>query len=47
MSELTIIIPTQNRPKLFEKLISYWSNQNDKYKFIIADSSDEETKKKK
>jgi glycosyltransferase domain-containing protein len=46
MSELTIIIPTHNRPKLFEKLISYWSNQNDKYKFIIADSSDEETKKK-
>ncbi len=45
MSDLTVIIPTWNRPKSFERLISYWSDQNDRYKFIIADSSDEATKK--
>jgi len=45
VSDLTIIIPTWNRPRPFERLISYWSDQNDKYKFIIADSSDEATKK--
>ena len=42
MAELTVIIPTKNRPKFIRRSVKYWNNYN--FPIIIADGSDNSQK---
>jgi len=41
-SDLTVIIPTRNRPVFLSRLMKYYRGQEPKHRMIIADSSDAE-----
>jgi len=41
----TIIIPTYNRPKYLERILSYYNGFEENYNIIIADSSSDKNKK--
>ena len=40
----TIIIPTYNRPKYLERILSYYNGFKENYNIIVADSSLNENK---
>ncbi len=45
LSDLTIIIPTINRPSMLRRTLDYYVKSNISSKIILADSSNEESKK--
>lgn len=45
MNDLTVLIPTFNRPQYLKRLLRYCSEMKVDYQIIIADSSSEENKK--
>lgn len=46
MSDITIIIPTYNRPDYLKRILSYYNDAKGGFEFVVADSSSDENKKK-
>lgn len=45
LQEITIIIPTYNRPKLLARLLNYYATKKTTAQFLVLDSSNDENKK--